>query len=57
MRSPSAIGVDDDLTTGQTGIALRAANNEPSGWLNLSEIALMVSVSGEQNEEDRFSLT
>ena len=39
MCSPSAIGVDNDLSTRQSGIALRAADNEPSGWLDLSEIA------------------
>ena len=51
------MGVNDGLMTGQTGITLRATNNEPPGWLNLSEIALTVSIPGERNIEDWFSLT
>ena len=35
VSSPSTIGVDDYLTTGETGITLRPANDKPSRWLNL----------------------
>jgi hypothetical protein len=38
VRSPSAIGIDNDLATGQTGVTLWATDNEPSRWLDLSEI-------------------
>ena len=35
MGSPSTVGVYDDLATGQTGVTLRTADNEPPRWLDL----------------------
>jgi hypothetical protein len=35
VGTPATVGVDDDLTAGQTGITLRAADDELAGGLNL----------------------
>ena len=37
MRTPTAIGVDDDLTTSQAGITLRATNDKATRGLNLNK--------------------
>ena len=37
MRTPAAIGVNDDLTTSQAGIALRATNDKATRGLNLNK--------------------
>ena len=34
MPAHASIGVYDDFTPGQTGIALRAADNKTSGWIH-----------------------
>jgi len=35
VGTPSAVGVNDDLTASQTGVALRATNDEEAGGLDL----------------------
>ena len=35
MGTPAAVGVDDDLAAGQTGVTLRATNDEQAGGLDL----------------------
>ena len=35
MRTPTTVGVDDDLTTGKTSITLGTTNDEASGGLDL----------------------
>ena len=38
VGTPAAVGVDDDLTTGKTGVTLRAADDEESRGLKLRRI-------------------
>ena len=50
MRTPAAIGVDDDLTTSQASITLGATNNKATRGLNLNKgkdqcKALLASIS------------
>ena len=39
MCTPTAIGVDDDLTASQTSITLWATNDEEARWLDLCVLA------------------
>ncbi|CNU85168.1 Uncharacterised protein [Salmonella enterica subsp. enterica serovar Bovismorbificans] len=34
MTRHTAVGINDDLTTGQTAIAHRAADNKTPGWVD-----------------------
>lgn len=56
VGSPPSVGVDDYLTTGQTGITLGAANNEASRRLYLSE-ALYERQRSDQGRGEEFVLT
>ncbi len=46
VRAPAAVRVDDDLTAGQTGVALGAANDKQSRWLDLVSSIEMSHISG-----------
>ena len=38
MRGGTAISIDDDLATGQTGIPVRAADNECAGRIDVKRL-------------------
>lgn len=35
VSTPTTVGVDNDLSTGQTSVTLRTANDESAGWLDV----------------------
>lgn len=37
VGTPTTVGVDDDLTAGQTSVTLWATNDEETRWLDLEE--------------------
>lgn len=39
VSTPATVGVDDDLAAGQTGITLRATNDEEAGGLDLAAVS------------------
>jgi hypothetical protein len=39
VGTPTTVGVNDDLTAGQTSITLWTSNDEESGGLNLSAVS------------------
>ena len=41
VGTPAAVGVDDDLAAGETGVTLWAANDEEAGGLDLSYISIV----------------
>lgn len=42
MSAPAAVGVDDNLSSRETGVSLRPTNNEQSGRLDLDALELNV---------------
>ena len=40
VSAPAAVGVDDDLAAGETGIALRATDDEQAGGLDLVSVSI-----------------
>jgi hypothetical protein len=36
MRCSATIGINDDFTTGQTGVAIRATNNKTTRWVDVN---------------------
>ena len=57
MSPPASIGVDDNLTTGQTGVTLGAADHEPSRGLDLSDVVRGVSGPVKGRKEKEIMLT
>lgn len=53
MSAPSAVSVDDDLATRETGVTLRAADDEETGRLDLGTI--MVSTQAKQTGDLQYS--
>src|SRR3546814_7637318 len=53
MTRPAAVGVDDDLATGQTAIADRAADHEVAGRVDV-ELGLLVDPLRRQHRLEDF---
>ena len=46
VGSPSTVGVDDDLTAGETGVTLRTTDDEEARWLDLDCVSSWKEVFG-----------
>src|ERR1700686_3385996 len=51
MTAASTVRIDDDLASGQAGVALRAADDEASGWIDVKD-RLLVEVLGRNGRLD-----
>ena len=47
MSTPSTVGVDDDFTARDTGVALRSANDEAARGLDVVDCAVVEEVFGD----------
>ena len=52
MACVAAIGIDDDLTAGQAGIALRAAHDEAAGGVDIILGVLVQQLGGDGGLDD-----
>jgi hypothetical protein len=52
VGTPTAVGVDNDLSAGQTGVTLRTTNDESAGRLDVVDGALVEEVLGDDDLDD-----
>jgi len=53
VGSPTTVGVDDDLTAGQTGITHGATDDELAGWLEMVDGVIIQILGGDDFLDDR----
>ena len=54
MAGITAVGIDDDLTAGQAGVALRAAHDEAAGRVDVVFGVLVQQLGGDGGLDDLF---
>lgn len=52
VGTPTAVGVDDDLTAGETGVTLGTTDDEKAGWLDVVDSAVIKKVGWDDLLDD-----
>jgi hypothetical protein len=52
VRRRAAVGIDDDLPAGDTGVTVRATDDEPSGWIDEKSRLAVAQVLGNDALDD-----